>query len=136
MAFLLCALLLTPLATLADPDIWTRTNPVPLFWALVLILMSLALQGATPGKRWMKLVLVDAGPEPGCLTCRELRRLGWALALGLEALLHGLVPAPLTTGLLALGLGLLGWHFLWPALSGAADFPHNAATRVQIAQRA
>lgn len=109
--------------------LWSQTNPVPLLWALCVVLMSLGLQGRTPGKRWMKLSVTG----PGCLTCREIRRMGWALALGFEALLHGLVPAPVSTGLLTLGLALLGWQILWPALRAAPDFPHNRATGIHVA---
>ena len=126
------SLLLTPLATLADPEIWTLTNPVPLLWALTLIFLSLGLRGATPGKRWMKLDVTGAG----CLICREIRRMSWALVLGLDALMHGFLTPQISTALLALGLGLLGWLIVWPILTRAADFPHNDATQISVARRA
>lgn len=129
---MLCGLLLGPLAGAADPLLWTRTNPVPLLWALALVLMTLGLRGATPGKRWMKLRVAGHG----CLACRELRRMGWALAFGLEALLHGLAAPPLTTALLLLGLALLGAQILWPLLARHGDFPHNRATGLRIAPTA
>ncbi len=128
LALMLTGLVLTPLITLADPQVWTRTNPVPLLWALLLVLMTLGLQGVTPGKRWLKLRLEGQG----CLICRELRRLGWALALGLEALLYGLVAAPLTSALLALGVILLAVQIVWPVLTRAPEFPHNRATDLQV----
>ena len=135
LSLMLAGLVLTPFVYLGDDRLWLYTDPIPLLWSLIMICMALGSQGMTPGKRWAKLVVFDTGSGNGCLTCRELRRLGWAIAFGLSALVSGLGPDFLALGCALFALAHLGVLILWPALRGASDFPHNLATGLAVGSR-
>ena len=124
LALMISGILLTPLVALSDPAVWRVINPVPLLWALCFIFTALLTRGATPGKRWLKLHLAGTG----CLICREIRRMGWALMLGLAALLPDSAPATAAPILNGIGLGLLLWALAHPFVTKARDWPHNTAT--------
>lgn len=122
------ALIITPFARAADPDLWAIVDPFPLMWALFYVLMGVFMQGNTLGKRSVGLRITGSG----CITCRELRRSGWALIIGLAQLMEGVTHDLVG----ALGLGLAGLWILRllisPSLNGEPDFPHNQRTGFQV----
>ncbi|MEM6310005.1 MAG: hypothetical protein AAF754_08140 [Pseudomonadota bacterium] len=127
-ALMVTGLVITPLAYVSDLAFWQNHNPAYAIWALVMIFLSLIANGETVGKRWAKLRLSGNG----CLVCRELRRMGPFLFYGFAAMLQGIVSASVLTGVLYATAIWIAIIFLWPALRGAQDFPHNTATHISL----
>lgn len=132
LALVATGVLALPILSFADPEVWQIFNPVPLTWALVMIVLSLLNVGTTPGKRWTGLVVTGGG----CLICREIRRIGWALVLGLQQLAFSVLTRETNLALQLIALALLLWLILKPILTRAEDFPHNLQTgfRVRMAR--
>ncbi|PTX54768.1 hypothetical protein C8N43_3588 [Litoreibacter ponti] len=105
--------------------------------SFILLVVSTALRGATPGKRLLGLSVYGTG----CHACRELRRLWPLLALGLFALaleaaaLRGAVPPSGFVLLCTLaGIVAMWMTHLWPLLRGE-DLVHNRATGLSVGPR-
>ncbi len=123
------ALILTPVANLAEPSLWRVLDPVWLLWAFILILLSVLWNGTTPGKRWCRLKVTGSG----CIICRELRRSGWMLVLGLGELIEDATAFEgIGTVALATALIWIGAFLITPWQRGDADFPHNSATGFDV----
>jgi len=123
-SLLACAVLLMPFASLVDARLWATLRPVPLLWATVFMGLGIAWQGNTPGKTWLKLRVTGHG----CMACRELRRSGWLVLLGVSQLFGTAAPDWVTMGAAFAAAVWLALLILWPALRRAPEFPHNTAT--------
>lgn len=124
LALMLTGIAISPILAFAPPDFWTRTNPIPLIWALCLIFMGLLNRGNTPGKRWLGLRVMG----DGCIICREIRRGIWLLVWAVAALLFQDMTMHAALGAL-IGVAIAYGQSL---RSGAAEFGHNARTGFHV----
>ena len=128
LALVLTGLFFSALLIFVPLGQWQGANPVPLCWALAFVFLALLRNGDTPGKRWARLSLVGHG----CLACRELRRMGWAIILGCAALLEPFLSSGALVGLQATSVLIFAASYLVPAIMHAADFSHNSATGFSV----
>lgn len=131
LALMLTGIVLWPIWSVTDPDAWRVFNPVPLLWALCLVFLGIFARGATPGKRWTGL---DVAGD-GCLTCREVRRVMWAIIAGLAEVLRFTISADVYMFLMLLAAGVVLFSYGLPLVQRAQEFAHNTTTGFEVRRR-
>ena len=127
LANLIGGVLLLPVFYLASDPYRIAIVVTPALVGFSMILLAIVSHGNTPGKRWLQLHVTGSG----CVVCREVRRLGWVLFLGVVGISDLLWTGAPSAIWAVIGLWLI-FGFAVPLLRGAGEFPHNQATGFEV----